>query len=90
MKMRDLDTYKVKKNLIKAENLLRKRFRERISNLSHYCRKHAFFMFLKPYLRMQKHACKCMCWPTYVGYYPCTWAKGQFGHFISKNRFLLI
>ena len=29
MKRRDLDTYQVKKDLIKAENLLRKRFRER-------------------------------------------------------------
>ena len=29
MKMRDLDTYQMKKNLIKAENLLRKRLRER-------------------------------------------------------------
>ena len=29
MKMRDLDTYQVKKNLIKVEKSLRKRFRER-------------------------------------------------------------
>ena len=33
MNMRDLDTYQVKRNLIKVENLLRMKFRERIMYL---------------------------------------------------------
>ena len=61
-----------------------------IPNLSHYCRKLAFFMSLKPWLRMQECACVCMLWPMYAGYCPRMWAEGYFGHFIFKNRFLLI
>ena len=32
----------------------------------------------------------CMLWPTYAGYCPRMSVKDHFGHFISKNIFLLI
>ena len=41
-------------------------------------------------LRTHALAHICMLWPTYVGCCPRMWVKDHFGHFISKNIFVLI
>ena len=58
-----------------------------IPNLSHYCKKIAFSILLKPKLRMQDCAYVRILWPIYTGFYPRMWAEGYFGLLFSKIDF---
>ena len=55
-----------------------------IPNLSHYYRKLAFFILLKPYLCTQDCAYVRMLWPMNAGFCSNTGAKSHFGLLFPK------
>ena len=57
-----------------------------IPNLSHYCRKLAFLMLLKPQQCTQEYAYVCMLQFVYTGCDSCTQAEGHFGHLILQKQ----